>query len=117
MWKYQRGMVWKGENPFHPNNKYNTKTISLQNKFKLYTIKLNRLYERKNISFYILFNLLLIHKDGGMQMDKAFIDVNREQYMNALFLDLQKSTKMVDLPNKADLIYDFVSNMQANQNH
>lgn len=41
-------------------------------------------------------------------------DVNKEKYMKALFLDIQKQTKMVDLENRAELIHDFVVNNPSN---
>lgn len=43
-----------------------------------------------------------------------FIDVNKENYMKALFLDVQKQAKMVDFPDSAKLIHDFVMNNPTN---
>lgn len=37
-----------------------------------------------------------------------YLDVNKEQYLQALFLDLEKSNKMVSFDNKAKMIHDFV---------
>lgn len=41
-------------------------------------------------------------------MAATYVDVNKEAYMKALFLDVQKQSKMVDFPDKAKLIHDFV---------
>lgn len=47
-------------------------------------------------------------------MANTFIDVNKENYMKALFLDVQKHTKMVNFPDTAKLIHDFVMNNPTN---
>lgn len=44
----------------------------------------------------------------------TFVDVNKEDYMKALFIDIQKQTKMVDLPDYAEIIHDFVVNNPTN---
>jgi hypothetical protein len=43
-----------------------------------------------------------------------FVDVNKENYMKALFLDVQKQSKMVEFPDSAKLIHDFVMNNPTN---
>lgn len=47
-------------------------------------------------------------------MANTFVDVNKENYMKALFLDVQKQTKMVNFPDTAKLIHDFVLNNPSN---
>ena len=47
-------------------------------------------------------------------MAATYVDVNKEAYMKALFLDVQKQSKMVDFPNRAKLIHDFVMNNPTN---
>ena len=47
-------------------------------------------------------------------MAKTFVDVNKENYMKALFLDVQKQAKMVSFPDSAKLIHDFVMNNPTN---
>ncbi len=47
-------------------------------------------------------------------MASVFVDVNKEDYMKALFLDVQKQNKMVSLPDTADLIHNFVMNNPTN---
>lgn len=44
----------------------------------------------------------------------TFVDVNKENYMKALFLDVQKQAKMVNFPDTAKLIHDFVMNNPTN---
>lgn len=46
--------------------------------------------------------------------NSTFIDVNKENYMKALFLDVQKQAKMVNFPDTAKLIHDFVMNNPTN---
>ena len=43
-----------------------------------------------------------------------YLDVNKEQYLNALFLDLEKSAKMVSFDNRAQMIHDFVIGNPSN---
>lgn len=43
-----------------------------------------------------------------------YIDVNKEQYLEALFLDLEKSSKMVSFDDRAKLIHDFVVGNPSN---
>ena len=38
----------------------------------------------------------------------VYIDVNKENYMKALFTDLEKTAKMVSMKDTAKLIHDFV---------
>ena len=47
-------------------------------------------------------------------MASTFVDVNKENYMKALFLDVQKQAKMVNFPDTAKLIHDFVLNNPTN---
>jgi hypothetical protein len=44
----------------------------------------------------------------------TFVDVNKEDYMKALFIDIQKQSKMVDLPDYGELIHNFVLNNPTN---
>lgn len=44
----------------------------------------------------------------------TYLDINKEQYLEALFLDLEKSSKMVSLENKAELIRNFVIGNPSN---
>ena len=37
-----------------------------------------------------------------------YIDVNKEKYLEALFLDLEKSAKMISFDDRAKLIHDFI---------
>ena len=50
-------------------------------------------------------------------MANTFIDVNKENYMKALFLDVQKQAKMVSFPDTAKLIHDFVMNNPTNNDN
>lgn len=43
-----------------------------------------------------------------------YVDVNKQQYMESLFLDLEKSAKMVSFDNKAQMIHDFVVGNPSN---
>ena len=43
-----------------------------------------------------------------------YVDINKEQYLNALFLDLEKSSKMVSFDNRAKMIHDFVVGNPSN---
>ena len=43
-----------------------------------------------------------------------YIDVNKEQYLEALFMDLDKHSKMVSFDNRAQLIHDFVIGNPSN---
>ena len=47
-------------------------------------------------------------------MASTFVDVNKENYMKALFLDVQKQAKMVNFPDTAKLIHNFVLNNPTN---
>lgn len=44
----------------------------------------------------------------------SYVDVNKDKYMKALFLDLQKSTKMISLDEKGDIIHNFIMNNPSN---
>ena len=43
-----------------------------------------------------------------------YIDVNKEQYLEALFMDLDKHSKMVSFDNRAQLIHNFVMGNPSN---
>ena len=43
-----------------------------------------------------------------------YVDINKEQYLNALFLDLEKSSKMVSFDNRSKMIHDFVMGNPSN---
>lgn len=49
-----------------------------------------------------------------MATKSTYVDVNKEKYMKALFLDLQKQSKLVDYQNNADIIHNFVINNPTN---
>lgn len=46
--------------------------------------------------------------------NSTFIDVNKENYMKALFLDVQKQAKLMNFPETTKLIHDFIMNNPTN---
>lgn len=50
-----------------------------------------------------------------MSKSTKYLDVNKEQYLEALFIDLEKnSKKMVSFDDRAKMIHDFVMGNSSN---
>ena len=47
-------------------------------------------------------------------MGTKYIDVNKENYLKALFIDLEKSAKSVNYDDRSKIIHDFIMGHPSN---